>query len=146
MVESEPTAGDKTSIDRRYFLTTVRDAREFARVVRSHWGIENSVRWVLDVAFDEDGSGARIGKAGDNLAIIRQLALNLLKQEKVEKVGLKTKRKMCGWDHDCADRHGLPGGHERQRRQQLGGSRKAGRNLSTTLTKGPRGRAGDRQE
>ena len=100
MVESERTVGDKSGIHRRFFLTTVCDVRKFARVVRSHWGIENSLHWVLDVAFDEDGSRARTGNAAENLAIVRQVALNLLKQEKVEKVGIKTKRKMCGWDHD----------------------------------------------
>ena len=100
MVESERTVGDKSGIHRRFFLTTVCDVRKFARVVRSHWGIENSLHWVLDVAFDEDGSRARSGNAAENLAIVRQVALNLLKQEKVEKVGIKTKRKMCGWDHD----------------------------------------------
>ncbi len=99
-VESERTVGDKTSIHRRYFLTTVSDVREFARVVRSHWGIEDSLHWVLDMAFDEDHSRARIGNAAENLAIVRQIALNLLKQEKVTKVGIKSKRKMCGWDHD----------------------------------------------
>ena len=52
------------------------------------------------MAFDKDHSRARIGNAAEILAIIRQVALNLLKQEKKEKVGIKTKRKMCGWDHD----------------------------------------------
>ncbi len=52
------------------------------------------------MAFDEDHSRARIGNAAENLAIVRQIALNLLKQEKVTKVGIKSKRKMCGWDHD----------------------------------------------
>ena len=52
------------------------------------------------MAFDEDHARMRSGNAAENFAIVRQVALNLLKQEKVEKVGIKTKRKMCGWDHN----------------------------------------------
>ena len=100
MVEAERTVGDDTSVHRRYHLTTVGDVRDFARAARSHWGIEDGLHWVLDVAFDEDHNRARVGNAAENLAIVRQAALNLLKQETTEKVGIKTKRKMCGWDHD----------------------------------------------
>lgn len=101
MVEAERTVGDgETSVHRRYFLTTLEHVSSFARAARSHWGVENSLHWVLDMAFDEDHSRARAGNAAENMAILRQIALNLLKQEKVEKVGIKTKRKMCGWDHD----------------------------------------------
>ena len=67
---------------------------------RSHWSIENSLHWVLDVAFDEDRSGVRTGHADHNLAVIRHLALNLLKQERSAKVGIKAKRKKAGWDFD----------------------------------------------
>lgn len=101
MVESGRTVGDQeTSVHRRYYLTTLRDVGDFARSVRSHWSVENSLHWVLDMAFDEDHSRARAGNAAENLAIMRQTALNLIKQEKSVKVGVKTKRKMCGWDHD----------------------------------------------
>ncbi len=101
MVEAERSVADaKTTVHRRYYLTTVEHVGGFARAVRSHWGVENSLHWVLDMAFDEDHSRVRSGNAAENLAIARQVALNLLKQEKVEKVGIKTKRKMCGWDHN----------------------------------------------
>lgn len=101
MVEAKRTVGDgETNIHRRYYLTTEEDVRPFARAVRFHWGVENSLHWVLDMAFDEDHSRMRSGNAAENFAIVRQVALNLLKQEKVEKVGIKTKRKMCGWDHN----------------------------------------------
>ena len=101
MVEAERTVGGgETSIHRRYYLVTLEHVGAFARAARSHWGVENSLHWVLDMAFDEDHSRVRTGNAAENLAITRQVALNLLKQEKVEKVGIKTKRKMCGWDHD----------------------------------------------
>ncbi len=101
MVEAERTVGDgKTTVHRRYYSTTTEDVRRFAHAVRSHWGVENSLHWVLDMAFDEDHCRIRSGNAAENFAIMRQVALNLLKQEKVEKVGIKTKRKMCGWDHN----------------------------------------------
>ncbi len=101
MVESERTVADgPTTSHRRYYLTSLDHVADFSRSARSHWAIENSLHWVLDMAFDEDQSRARVGNAAENLAILRQVALNLIKQEKVEKVGVKTKRKMCGWDHD----------------------------------------------
>ena len=61
---------------------------------------ENSLHWVLDMAFDEDHSRARTGHADQNLAVMRHLALNLLKQERSAKVGIKAKRKKAGWDFD----------------------------------------------
>jgi predicted transposase YbfD/YdcC len=76
------------------------DAKRFAGAVRGHWGIENGLHWVLDVAFDEDRNRARTGHAQENFAIIRHVALNLIKQDRSVKVGMKCKRKMCGWDHD----------------------------------------------
>ena len=101
MVEAQRTTSDgNTTIHRRYYLSSVDNVADFARAVRSHWAVENSLHWILDMAFDEDHARARIGHAAENLAILRQAGLNLLKQEKLAKVGIKTKRKMCGWDHD----------------------------------------------
>lgn len=76
------------------------DIQLFAKVARGHWGIENTLHWVLDVAFDEDHSRARVKNAGHNFGLIRKIALNLLRQDKGNNVGIKCKRKMCGWDHD----------------------------------------------
>lgn len=101
MVEATREFTDgKVTRDRRYFITSLTNIDTFARSVRSHWGVENSLHWVLDMAFDEDHSRVRMEYAAENAAILRQVALNLLKQEKMAKVGIKTKRKMCGWDHD----------------------------------------------
>ncbi len=100
MVEAHRTIDDKTSIHRRYYITILEDVRDFARAARSHWSVENSLHWVLDMAFDEDNCRIRTDHAAENFAIFRQVALNLLKQEKTTKVSIKTKRKMCGWDHD----------------------------------------------
>jgi predicted transposase YbfD/YdcC len=72
----------------------------FAEAVRSHWGIENKVHWVLDIAFREDDSRVRTGEASHNLAVLRHIALNLLRQEETAKVGIKAKRLKSGWDNE----------------------------------------------
>ena len=68
------------------------------RSTRGHWGIENSLHWVLDVAFHEDHSRIRNGHAPQNMALLRHMAINLLKQEQSAKVGIKTKRFKCALD------------------------------------------------
>lgn len=67
---------------------------------RSHWGIENKLHWVLDVAFREDDSRIRQGNAPHNMAVLRHMALNLLKHEKTAKGGIKAKRLKAAWDDD----------------------------------------------
>jgi len=67
-------------------------------VVRTHWAIENSLHWVLDLAFREDELRVRAGNAPENLALIRKLTHNSLQQEKTLKRGIKTKRLKAGWD------------------------------------------------
>ncbi len=100
MVESERSVGDETSIERRYFVSSLDggNAKRLAEAVRGHWGIENELHWVLDVAFREDDCRVRVGFAAQNLSLVRQLALCLLKREATSKVGVKTKRMKAGWD------------------------------------------------
>lgn len=83
----------------RYYLSSLPgDAKTIAQAVRSHWGIENQVHWVLDVAFREDASRARIGHSPANLALIRKLALNLLRVDPTRRVGVKASRLKAAWD------------------------------------------------
>jgi len=101
MVESERHVDEKISVEKRFFIASInKDSRLLAKAVREHWGIENKVHWVLDVAFQEDDSRVRKGHAPENLAVIRHIGLNLLRSEKSQKVGFKAKRKMAGWDDD----------------------------------------------
>ncbi|MDQ6962678.1 MAG: ISAs1 family transposase [Mariprofundaceae bacterium] len=85
MVESERHKGDKVSIERRYYILSFFEISLFANAVRSHWGIENKVHWVLDVTFKEDNSRIRRGNATHNMGVIRHMALNLLKKEKAKR-------------------------------------------------------------
>lgn len=101
MVESTREIGNKTETEKRYYIFSIKDkAEKFAKSVREHWGIENKVHWILDIAFREDDSRIRTGNAPENLTVIRHIALNLLKQEKTIKRGTKAKRKVAGWNND----------------------------------------------
>jgi predicted transposase YbfD/YdcC len=101
MVEATRTIGDQTSTEVRYFISSLPgdDAEVFARAVRRHWEVENNLHWVLDVAFREDDCRVRKDNAPENMAMLRHLALNLLKADKVTKAGIQTRRKLAGWDH-----------------------------------------------
>lgn len=89
MIESIREVDGKVTTERRYYLSSLPlDIQTFARAVRSHWGVENKVHWIMDVCFREDQSRARAGYAAENLATLRRLALNLLKREKTKKRGI----------------------------------------------------------
>jgi predicted transposase YbfD/YdcC len=99
MVRSERCLGGKQSQETRYYISSLEgDAKQSLRAVRGHWGIENKLHWVLDIAFREDDSRIRKGNGAQNFAVLRHIALNLLKQEKTANCGIKAKRRKAGWD------------------------------------------------
>ena len=101
MVECERRLPDHTSSETRYFISSLPpNATQLLAATRGHWGIENSVHWVLDIAFREDESRIRLGHAQRNMAILRRMALNLLRHETTAKIGIAAKRKRAGWNHD----------------------------------------------
>jgi predicted transposase YbfD/YdcC len=84
----------------RYYIASLEaNAADFQKAIRSHWGIENKLHWTLDVAFSEDASRKRAKNASQNFSILNKIALNLLKNEKTAKVGVKGKRLKAGWDN-----------------------------------------------
>lgn len=100
-VECERIEGEKTTCERRYFISSLdgTNAEAIGNVVRSHWGIENKLHWSLDVSFADDQSRARKGHGAENLSRLKRIALNLLKAESTLKRGIKTKRLKAGWEH-----------------------------------------------
>lgn len=101
MVYAERQVGDgEVSGETRFFISSLpAEVKAFARAVRGHWGIENGLHWILDVAFGEDGSRVRKDHGPENLAWLRRVALSLLRNEPTE-ASVKCKRKMAGWDND----------------------------------------------
>jgi predicted transposase YbfD/YdcC len=92
-------ATGKTSDQVRYFLSSLpAQAKRLAGAVRQHWGIENGLHWVLDVAFNEDRMRQRDRNGIENLALLNRLAVSVLRQDKTIKAGVKCKRKAAGWD------------------------------------------------
>ena len=76
------------------------NAETIAEAIRSHWGIENSLHWTLDVTFSEDESRIRKQNSPENFALLRRLAINLLKQEKTSTQSLKMKRYRAAMDNN----------------------------------------------
>ncbi len=100
-VEIVRNTNEKIQRSTRYFITTLEyeSIDLFMKAVRKHWQIEIDLHWSLDVCFREDHSQVRIGHAAQNLALIRRIALNLLKQDKTHKRGIACRRKNAGWDN-----------------------------------------------
>jgi predicted transposase YbfD/YdcC len=99
MIEAERFIGDELSVETRYYLSSLpNDARLLNEVVRSHWAVENSLHWVLDVTFQEDRSRIKKENAPENFGLLRRLALCLLKRETTSKRSIKGKRLRASWD------------------------------------------------
>lgn len=103
MVKSVVENGSKQSEQTRYYISSLPlNAQNLAKAVRQHWGIENSLHWVLDVTFREDESRVRKGNASENLAIIRRIALNIIKRKKPKGMSAKKALLAASWDTDFA--------------------------------------------
>ena len=105
MVEAGRFIGDKLSVETRYYISSLpSDAKLLNEAVRSHWGVENSLHWALDVTFQEDRSRIRKGDAPENFGLLRRLALCLLKKECSTKRSIKGKRLRASWDEGYLQR------------------------------------------
>ena len=103
MVEATTERDGKTARERRYYLSSAKlDAKTFARAVRAHWGIENRLHWVLDVVFHDDLARLRTGHGPENMAVVKHMAMNLLRDAK-PMTSLKNRRKLAGWNVDYLD-------------------------------------------
>lgn len=101
MIVSERRLWNKTTTEVRFYLSSLAsNAEKISQAIRSHWGIENSLHWTLDVTFCEDKSRIRKDNSPENFALLRRLAINLLKQEKGFKGSLKMKRYLAGMDNN----------------------------------------------
>jgi predicted transposase YbfD/YdcC len=102
MVEAiREVIGKEKTVERRYFISSLEaDAKLGLKCVRGHWAIENNLHWCLDIGFREDANQVREAKSAENLATLRHIGINLLKQEKSCKRGIEGKRKKAGWDEN----------------------------------------------
>jgi predicted transposase YbfD/YdcC len=99
LVQAQRTIGAEKTTEQRYYLSSLpADATRLNQIVRTHWQIENHLHWVLDTAFDEDQCRVRMGVGAQNLALLRRVALSLLKHDRSAKLGIKGKRLKAGWD------------------------------------------------
>lgn len=98
-VRSRVIERGETREETRIFLTSLTNVKKFAEAVRLHWGVENSLHWTLDVAFNEDNCRMQLDNSGENFAVVRHIALNLLKKDK-SKMSVKAKRHRCAYDDE----------------------------------------------
>ena len=104
MIRSERQTDKETTISDQYFISSKSsDAQSLLKAKRSHWLVENALHWSLDVGFNEDDHQLR-GNGAANMAVVRHMALNLLKQEKNAKCGMAGKRRKAGWNTKYLER------------------------------------------
>jgi predicted transposase YbfD/YdcC len=105
MVEYIRKVNGKTKVENRYYISSLTDnAKLLGESVRSHWGIENSLHWVLDVALREDDCRIRKDNAPQNFAVLRHIAVNAVGKEKSQKLGIKNKQVCAGWDNEYLEK------------------------------------------
>ena len=100
MVGHRQTGAGGVSQPRYYISSLPASAEQLLAAIRSHWSIENSLHWTLDVTFREDQCRVRKDHGPQNLATLRQIGHNRLKNESTLKVGIQGKRLNAGWDED----------------------------------------------
>jgi predicted transposase YbfD/YdcC len=102
IISTREVTGKEATVERRYYLSSLAaDAENVGSAVRFHWGIENSLHWVLDVNFREDQARNRKNNSAENMAIARHMALNLLKKNQTakKKISIRSERLFAGWDN-----------------------------------------------
>jgi predicted transposase YbfD/YdcC len=99
-IESTRRLRDNSSIERRYFISSLCNVDKIAKSIRHHWNIENKLHWVMDVDFDEDSCRARTDFGAENFALLRQIAHNLIKQESTKKISIRRKILKAGWENE----------------------------------------------
>jgi predicted transposase YbfD/YdcC len=105
VVESSREIKGEVTVERRYFVSSLpADAGQIARSIRGHWGIENCLHYVLDVAFGEDASRLSKDKGPENMAILRKLALTLARADTETKSSVIGRRKQIAWSNDYLEK------------------------------------------
>lgn len=105
MVRAKRIIGEKETSRTRYYISSLPlDAAAFARAVRAHWSIENNLHWTLDMSFREDASRMRTGYSAENFAMIRRLALTLVKRDSTSTKSLRRRRTKCRWNNQYLER------------------------------------------
>lgn len=105
MVRSTRINGEKRTTETRYYISSLSmNAKQFGHAVRTHWSVENNLHWTLDMTFREDDSRMRTGHSAENFAMMRRIALSLVKRDSQSKRSLKRRRKICGYDNTYLER------------------------------------------
>jgi len=97
MVCSRVQTGDEITEERRYFISSLTSVKHFSKAARAHWGVENSLHWCLDMTFREDYSRMRKDYSAENMAVVRHIALDILKRHPA-KISMARKRRRCSYD------------------------------------------------
>ena len=101
MIESTRIINNKKSKETRFYISSLEaNAEKLLKAARSHWSIENSLHWVLDVTFREDESRIRKKNAPENMSIIRHIVLNMLKRSENKNISIRRRRKKAGWSNE----------------------------------------------
>lgn len=107
VLESKRMINNETTTERRYYISSLsNDAESINKIIRAHWGVENSLHWVMDVVFGEDYSRIRSANGAENMSMIKHVALNKLQAAKPsfkKSMTIKRLRKNAGWDDDTLE-------------------------------------------